>query len=120
MSGADDVDAWLERTSNPQKALMQAVRRVLVTADRRIAEEIKWQAPTFVYKGNIASFMPRATKFVGLMFHKGAEISGNFPGLTGSGTAARTFRIENSADLHAKSGELVAIMRTWCDLRDAG
>ena len=68
------VDAWFETYDNPQKDLVQAVRRVILEADSRISETIKWQAPTFMYKGNLASFYPRSTKHVSLMFHTGASL----------------------------------------------
>ena len=53
---------------------MLAVRDVLLEADPRVDECIKWQAPTFTYQGNIASFFPRAKKHVSLMFHHGAAL----------------------------------------------
>ena len=39
-----------------------------------ISETIKWKAPTFMFRGNIASFYPRSTKHVSLMFHTGAVL----------------------------------------------
>ena len=54
-----DVDAWFDRYDNPQKELVRAVRDVMLAADSRVGECIKWQAPTFTYQGNIASSSPR-------------------------------------------------------------
>jgi uncharacterized protein YdhG (YjbR/CyaY superfamily) len=51
-----EVDAWFESYDNPQKPLVQAVREVVLAADDRITEAIKWKAPTFMYRGNLASF----------------------------------------------------------------
>uniref|UniRef100_A0AAN0NLP6 DUF1801 domain-containing protein n=1 Tax=Yoonia rhodophyticola TaxID=3137370 RepID=A0AAN0NLP6_9RHOB len=51
-----DVDAWLDAYDNPMKPVVEALREVILDADPRVSETIKWQAPTFVYKGNIASF----------------------------------------------------------------
>ena len=59
MRETDKVDAWMAAYDNPQKALVQAVREAILEADERVGETIKWQAPTFTYKGNIASFFPR-------------------------------------------------------------
>ena len=64
-----DVDAWFDRYENPQKELVLGVRDVVLAADPRVGECIKWQAPTFTYQGNIASFFPKAKKHVSLMFH---------------------------------------------------
>jgi hypothetical protein len=113
-----EVDAWMAAYDNPQKALVQAVREVMLAADPRVGECIKWQAPTFTYKGNIASFFPKARTHVSLMFHKGASIPGNFPGLEGDGQEARTFRIADAADLAARGGDLQAVVRAWCAMKD--
>ena len=114
-----DVDTWLEAYDNPMKPVVAAIRRLALSCDARIEEAIKWQAPTFIYKGNIASFFPRAKKHASLMFHKGAEISGNFPNLEGDGKEARSFKVFDLDDLEAKSEELAAIFTAWCDMKDA-
>lgn len=44
---ANEVDAWMAKYDNPQKPLVEAVRQVILRADKRIGETIKWQAPTF-------------------------------------------------------------------------
>ncbi len=113
-----EVDAWFKSYKNPQTDLVLAVREAILKADKRIAETIKWQAPTFVYKGNLASFFPKAKNHVSLMFHKGATIKGRFPSLEGEGAEARTFRIDDAKDLKSKAGELKAIVKAWCDQRD--
>lgn len=112
------VDAWFESYDNPQKDLVQAVRETILKADARITEDIKWQAPTFIYKGNIASFFPKTKTHASLMFHKGAEISGDFSSLEGDGKEARTMKFADAADLAGKSDELAAVVVAWCDQRD--
>ena len=114
----DEVDAWMVRYDNPQKALVQAVREVILAADPRVGECIKWQAPTFTYKGNIASFFPKAKGHVSLMFHRGGTIPGSFPGLEGEGPEARTFKIVSALDLAARQDDLQAVVRAWCAMKD--
>ncbi len=113
-----EVDAWLDAYDNPMKDVVAAVREVILQADARVTEAIKWQAPTFVYKGNIASFFPKAKKHASLMFHKGAEIAGDFPNLTGDGKEARSMKFADLDDLAAKRDELAAVVVAWCDQRD--
>ena len=72
----NDVDRWMAKYDNPQKPVVEAVRKVILAADKRIGETIKWQSPTFMYKGNLASFNPKAKQFASLMFHTGAKIEG--------------------------------------------
>ena len=119
MNVNEAVDIWFESYDNPQKPLVQAVRESILKADDRIQESIKWKAPTFSYKGNLASFFPRSKKHVTLMFHKGATIAGEFPNLEGDGKEARTMKFYSIEDLQAKSEELAAITVAWCDQQDA-
>lgn len=115
-----DVDAWLERYDNPLKPLVERVREIMLGADERIGEVVKWSTPTFVYKGNLASFQPRAKQFVSILFHTGASIPGDHPLFEGGGDTARYARLEDAADVEARRAELEAIVRAWCDARDAG
>ena len=85
---AAEVDQWFVDTSHPLAELMQLVRATLLGTDSRIKESIKWKSPTFSSKGNIASINPQAKQFVSLMFHRGAEIPGDFPSLEGGGEVA--------------------------------
>lgn len=115
-----DVDAWFERYDNPMKGTVERAREVILAADDRIGEVIKWSTPTFVYKGNLASFQPRAKQFVSILFHEGASIPGSHSLLEGGGDHARYARIADEDDLEARRPELEAIVRAWCDARDAG
>jgi hypothetical protein len=119
MNTNPEVDVWFKRYDNPQKALVQAVRETILKADNRVTETIKWQAPTFVYKGNIASFFPKTKTHASLMFHKGATIPGRFPSLEGEGKEGRTMRFTDMKDLKAKAAELKAVVKAWCDQQDA-
>lgn len=120
MNKNPEVDAWLAAYDNPQKPVVAAVREAILGADARIVESIKWQAPTFAYKGNLASFFPKAKAHATLMFHEGASIDGDFPNLVGDGRHARTMQFDSLADLKTKAKELAAIVVAWCDQRDAG
>ena len=114
----EDVDAWLERYDNPLKPVVERTRDIILGADDRIGEVIKWSTPTFVYKGNLASFQPRAKQFVSILFHEGASIPGEHLLLEGGGDHARYARIADEAELETRRPELEAIVRAWCDSRD--
>jgi hypothetical protein len=117
---ANDVDAWMAAYDNPMKPVVEAVRRVILAADPRIGETIKWKAPTFVYKGNLASFFPRAKARASLMFHSGASIAGDFPSLEGGEAVSRFMKFANMEEVAAKAPELARLVQAWCDQRDAG
>ena len=112
-----EVDRWFEAYDNPMKEVVQAVRAILLGADARLEECIKWKAPTFMYKGNLASFQPRAKKHASLMFHTGAHIPGTFPHFEGSGNTARYLRFRDLDEVEALRGELEAIVAAWCELK---
>lgn len=112
------VDAWFAAYDNPQKAGVQRVREIILAADPRITESIKWKAPTFEYKGNIASFYPKAKKHVSLMFHQGAKIPGDHAILEGDGDTSRTAKFADLDDIEAKRPQLEAVIRAWCALKD--
>jgi len=57
-----DVDRWFAGYDNPHKDAMLRVRSIILE-DGRITETIKWSAPTFTYRGNMASFNPRSKNF---------------------------------------------------------
>ncbi|WP_419907355.1 DUF1801 domain-containing protein [Hoeflea sp.] len=118
MSRNPEVDRWLETYDNPMKPVVAAIRELVLAHDARIDEAIKWQAPTFIYKGNIASFFPKAKKHASLMFHKGADIPGTFPNLAGDGKEARSFKVTDLEDLDRKADELRSIFTAWCTMRD--
>jgi hypothetical protein len=98
---------------------MRAVREVILDADARVTEAIKWQTPTFMYRGNIASFNPGAKAHVSVLFHRGAEIPGDHPLLEGGGDVARYARFDSLEDVAAKREALTAVIRDWCAARDA-
>ena len=112
-----EVDAWFAAYDNPQKDLVMAVRDVILGADERVTETIKWQAPTFVYKGNIASFYPKAKQHVSLMFHTGASLPDPTGLLEGTGDTSRVAKFADPADLEAKRPALQDLVRAWVDRR---
>ncbi len=119
MNTSPEVDAWLAAYDNPQKDLVAAVRLAVLAADDRVTECIKWQAPTFVYKGNIASFFPKAKKHASLMFHRGAHIPGDWSSLEGDAKDGRSMKFKDLADLAKKQAELSGLVKAWCDMKDA-
>jgi hypothetical protein len=112
------VSAWLAELDHPLKDVIEAVRTVFLGADERITETIKWQSPTFMYEGNLASIDPKARKHVAVLFHRGAEIPGEHPLLQGEGKLARYARFSDISAVEAGRAELTAVVRAWCDSKE--
>ena len=119
MSRNADVDAWFERYENPMKPVVERIRAIVLAADPRIDERIKWQAPTFTYRGNLASFFPKSKQHASLMFHTGARIPADHPRLEGGGDTSRVMKIGSVAEANAAKADIARIVRAWCDWRDA-
>jgi uncharacterized protein YdhG (YjbR/CyaY superfamily) len=115
-----EVDAWLKKYDNPMKDVVLRVREIILAADPRIEEAIKWQAPTFMFKGNLASFFPKSRQHASLMFHVGAKIPGKHPRLEGTGDTSRVMKIASLAEANAAKPDLERLVRAWCDWRSEG
>ncbi len=61
MSRKPEVDSWFAAQNQPMTEAMQEARRLIMEADPRVTESIKWKTPTFSYQGNIVSFNPAKT-----------------------------------------------------------
>ena len=115
-----EVDEFLKRKDHPLTAEIQKVREIILATNDGIEEAIKWSSPTFMYKGNIASFFLNAKKFVSLMFHKGALIKDEFGLLEGEGKETRMARFHDLADVEKKKEALQAVIREWIRMQDQG
>jgi hypothetical protein len=114
MTRTPDVDRWLDEADHPLEPMLRRARDIILGADDRVTESIKWKTPTFSFRGNIASFMP-SKKVVSVMFHRGAEIPGDHPRLEGDSKLVRTMRFGDLDELEAGRADLEAVVRAWCD-----
>jgi hypothetical protein len=119
MPRSKEVDAWFERYENPMKRVVQRVRELVLEADARVDECIKWQTPTFTYRGNLASFFPRSKQHASLMFHQGALIPGKHPRLEGRGDTGRVMRLATIAEANAARRDLERLVKAWCNWRES-
>ena len=99
---------------------MQEVRKVILGADPRMTEYLKYGSVNFGYKGDFASFVQTKKNSVSVMFNRGAHISGDFPNLEGTGPTARFMRFATVADVDKLAPELARVTVAWCDQVDAG
>jgi hypothetical protein len=113
-----EVDAWMARYDNPKREVVQRVRHILLDIDERVEETIKWQTPTFTFKGNIASFYPHSQDHVTLVFHHGKRIPGKFPHLHDEAEDRRIMRISSFEEAEELRGEIEAIVRSWITMRE--
>ena len=119
MNTNPEVEKLLKKKKHPMDAEMRRIREIILSVDDRIEEAPKWSSPTFIYKGNIASFFMNTKKFVSLMFHKGATIKDPGGLLEGDGKEARFARFYDMKDIEKKKVALRKVIKEWIKMQDA-
>lgn len=76
-STSQSVDTFLATLDHPAKAEILALRQLILAADPRIGEGIKWNAPSFHTTEYFATFHLRAKEGVQLILHLGAKVRDN-------------------------------------------
>ena len=111
-----EVDRWFEQQQHPLEPAMRRAREIILGADDRVTESVKWKTPTFSFRGNIASFNP-SRNTVSIMFHRGSEIPGEHPRLEGDGKLVRTMRFADLGDVESGRKDLERAIQAWCEFR---
>jgi hypothetical protein len=44
------VNEFLDQKKHPQRELIDALRRLILSCDKQLIEDVKWNAPNYVYK----------------------------------------------------------------------
>jgi len=115
-----EVERWFAEKKPPTEAIMRAVREIILGADRRMTEYIKYGNLGFGYDGDFATFVQASDKKqASLIFNRGARIPGKFPHLEGSHPSARFMRFATPAEAKARAGELGKIVAAWGSLTPA-
>ena len=119
-SGADEVDAYMKNLEHPLKAEIEAVRGIILGANKKVAERVKWNAPSFYYKEDIAAFHPRARDCVHVVFvfPRGTMPSDRFGFLEGDYVDRRMARFRDMADVQANKAGLVRLVNHWVRAMD--
>ena len=111
-----EVERWFESRKPPAEAVMRRVREIILGADPRVADYVKYGSLMFGYERDFVTFVQADRKQVTLMFNRGARIKCSFPHLDGSGPSARFMRFADMDEAEALAGELAAITVAWCEL----
>ncbi len=118
MNKNDLVEGYLKKKAHPLTQEIERVREIILNTHPNIEETIKRSSPTFMYKGNIASFFMNAKKHVSLMFHKGALIENSNGILEGDGKEARTAKFKDMKNIEDRKEDLEAIILAWVKMKD--
>ncbi len=73
---SDPVSEFMARLEHPRKAEIEVLRALILGADERVREGIKWNAPSFYITDHFATFKLRPEETVQLVLHTGAKVKG--------------------------------------------
>jgi hypothetical protein len=68
-SEPEKVDAYIKRLKHPLKDVVVSLRKTILEADLQIGEEIKWNAPTYFYTGEMEESDPKLYKRYLIVFN---------------------------------------------------
>jgi hypothetical protein len=114
----EEVNAFMEALDHPFKAEVQAVRAIIMGVNDQITEQIKWAAPTFSYKGYMATFNLWAKQHVHLVFHNGAILSDADGLLEGDYPDRRMVYFSTLEDVLEKQAALEKLVEEWVKVMD--
>jgi len=131
MSEPERVDAYMAGMKHPLKNVVEALRKIILSADSSVGEEIKWNAPTFFYAGEMEPFNPKEYKrhlivsnlykqdCIRLVFPSGARIGDSSGLLVGDYADGRRLALFSSMDeVQSKKAALQRAIRKWLDTLD--
>lgn len=112
------VNEFMDKLDHPLKAEVQAVREIIKGVNKNITEEIKWKAPSFNYKGYLATFNLWADQRVHLVFHNPEVVNIKSEILEGNHPTRRMVYFSDMKDVKAKKAALVKVVKELVKLMD--
>jgi hypothetical protein len=130
-SEPDKVDEYMQKLKHPLRNVVEALRRTILSTDKVIGEEIKWNAPTFFYTGEMKPFNPKEYKryivvfnlykkdCIRLVFPSGAKIKDTSRLLEGDYADGRRLAMfHDMKDAKSKEKALQRAISKWLALLD--
>ena len=118
MAKPPTVDEFMSVLDHPYKAEVQVVREVILGINPGITEQVKWNAPSFSYKGYLATFSLHRREYAMLIFHDGAILDDQDGLLEGTYPDRRMVYFHSLDDVAAKRPRLEAAIREWIAVKD--
>ncbi|MGN8055902.1 DUF1801 domain-containing protein [Pedobacter sp. 22163] len=114
---ADQVDDYMEKLEHPFKQEVERLRSIMLNANPKLQERVKWNSPSFFYIKDLAAFNLRAKGYVQIIFifYDGNMIED--PSLLqGNWKDRREARFYSMVDIEAKQPALEQLVNNWVKL----
>ena len=128
-SEPEKVDAYMAKLKHPLANVVADLRKIILSTNKEIGEEIKWNAPTFFYAGKMKPTDPKKyvrylvvfnlhkKDCIRLIFPSGAKVKDTSGLLEGDYADGRRLAMFYSPqDVRAKTKTLRAIITKWLKL----
>lgn len=113
------LDDYMLKLEHPLKAEIEAVRGIILKAHPGITEGVKWNAPSFYYKGDLVVIHVKSTDRVHLIFPAGVKIPDDRGTLEGDYPDGRKMAYFYSMpEVEVKKAALENIVRQWVQVMD--
>lgn len=118
ITGTQAVDEYMAALEHPFKAEVEALRQIILEANPKMHERVKWNSPSFYYQVDLAAFHLRETKRVHIVFvfYKGQMIHESNGILEGDYKDRRMAYFYSMEDVLAKKEALQKIVNDWIEL----
>jgi hypothetical protein len=133
LSEPEKVDAFMKVLKHPLADVVEALRRIILSTDPEIGEEVKWNAPAFFYSGEMAPSDPKKYKryivvfnhfkkdCIRLVFPSGAKVDDRSALLEGDYADGRRLAMFSSMqEVKTKKAGLQQVIRKWLAILDKG
>ena len=118
MIDTEKVNEYLQKLEHPLKREIALVRTIIIGSNKKLAERIKWNAPSFYYREDLVTFNCRAQKHVHLVFHNIAIVKIKSPLLQGEYKDRRMVYFNNMKEVKENKKELERIMNELIKILD--
>jgi hypothetical protein len=105
------VAHYMKNLKPPLSNEVEKLRKIIKSADKRINERIKWNAPSYYYKEDFLTFGPYREGKILLVFHHASVVKIKSDLLQGEYSNRRLLYLSNMNEIKKNKNELVKIIR---------
>jgi hypothetical protein len=130
LSDPEQVTEHIQKLDPAFGKIIEAIRQIILSADKEIGERIKWNNPSFYYTGEMKPFDPKEYKRdivvfnlykgrIMLVFPSGAKVKDESGLLEGDFKDGRRITIlKDMKDVRSKEKVLQKVIKEWLTLID--
>ena len=130
LSDEEQVTHHIQKLEPALAEAIELIRKIILSTDKEIGQQVKWNNPAFYYTGEMKPFDPKEYKRdivvmnlykgrIMLVFPSGAKVNDTSGLLEGDyKDGRRTVVFNDIDDVRAKKKSLQAVIKKWLELVD--